>query len=117
MLDKVAIDVKNDLSDADKNSITKAIGNSILPKFNRWADSFNGLGMSIHDIYATKIQLTKLDITESGYVAKVTFTGQDHFGLDKTDIMNMKFHYFRAFRIWFVLQRWEKFAFKPFLQI
>ncbi|MGP2463581.1 DUF3289 family protein [Pantoea ananatis] len=114
LLDKVAIDVKNGLSDADKNLITKAIGNSILPKFNRWADSFNGLGMSIHDIYATKIQLTKLDITESGYVAKVTFTGQDHFGLDKTDIMNMKFHYIRAFRIWFVLQRWEKFAFKPF---
>ncbi len=79
----------------------------MLPKFNRWADSFNGLGMSIHDIYATNIQITKLDINDSGYVAKIIFTGQDHFGLDKTDIMNMKFHYIRAFRIWFVLQRWE----------
>lgn len=114
MLDKLAIDVKNGLSEADKDSITKAIGNSILPKFNRWTDSFNGLGMSIHDIYATNIQITKLDISESGYVAKIIFTGQDHFGLDKTDIMNIKFHYIRAFRIWFVLQRWEKFAFKPF---
>ncbi|WP_437433330.1 DUF3289 family protein [Yokenella regensburgei] len=85
------------------------------PKFNRWADSFNELGMSIHDIYATKIQLTKLDTTENGYVAKIIFTGQHHFGLDKSDIMNMKFHYIKAFRIWFVLQRWENFAFEHFL--
>ncbi|MEW5291334.1 DUF3289 family protein [Erwinia papayae] len=113
-LDNLAIDSKNGLSDDAKNVITAEISKSRLPKFNRWADSFNGLGMSIHDIYATNIQLTQLDITDSGYVAKVTFTGQDHFGLDKTDITNMKFHYIRAFRIWFVLQRWEKFAFKPF---
>ncbi|MCG8708383.1 DUF3289 family protein [Brenneria sp. 4F2] len=113
-LDKVAIDSRNGLSDDAKKVITAEIGKSRLSKFNRWADSFNGLGMSIHDIYATNIQLTQLDITDSGYVTKVTFTGQDHFGLDKTDITSMKFHYIRAFRIWFVLQRWEKFAFKPF---
>lgn len=113
-LDKFAIDSKNGLSDDAKNVITAEISKSRLPKFNRWADSLNGLGMSIHDIFATNIQLTQLDITDSDYVAKVTFTGQDHFGLDKTDITSMKFHYIRAFRIWFVLQRWEKFAFKPF---
>lgn len=114
MLDRLAVDVNKVLSDTDKELITQAISNSILPKFNRWADSFNGLGMSIHDIYATNIQITQLNITDDGYIAKVTFTGQDHFGLDKNDIMNMKFHYIRAFRIWFVLQRWEKFGFKPF---
>lgn len=113
-LDKLTIDAKNGLSDSSRNEITKEIGNAKLPKFNRWADSFNGLGMSIHDIYATNIELTELNISDNGHVAKITFTGQDHFGLDKTDIMNMKFHYIRAFRIWFVLQRWEKFAFKPF---
>lgn len=114
ILDKFANDSKNGLSDDAKNALTVGISKSRLPRFNRWADSFNGLGMSIHDIYATNIQLTQLDITDSGYVAKVTFTGQDHFGLDKTDITSMKFHYIRAFRIWFVLQRWEKFAYKPF---
>jgi uncharacterized protein (TIGR03034 family) len=71
--------------------------------------------MSIHDIHATNILINQLDITDNGYIAKITFTGQDHFGLDKTDIQNPKFHYIRAFRIWFILQRWEYFAFKPFL--
>lgn len=113
-LDKLIVTGKKSLSAIDKDLITQDISHSILPKFNRWADSFNGLGMSIHDIHATNIQINQLDITDNGYVAKITFTGQDHFGLDRTDIMNMKFHYIRAFRIWFVLQRWEKFAFKPF---
>ncbi|WP_267372685.1 MULTISPECIES: DUF3289 family protein [unclassified Pantoea] len=114
-LDKIVISGQKSLSDTDKDLITQALRNSILPKFNRWADSFNGLGMSIHDIHATNIQINQLDITDNGYVAKITFTGQDHFGLDKNDIMNPKFHFIRAFRIWFVLQRWEHFAFKPFL--
>lgn len=113
-IDKLTIDAKNGLSDSARNEITKEIGSSKPPKFNRWVDSFNGLGMSIHDIYSTNIELTGLNISDNGYVAKITFTGQDHFGLDKTDFMNIKFHYIRAFRIWFVLQRWEKFAFKPF---
>ncbi|WP_168421864.1 DUF3289 family protein, partial [Erwinia amylovora] len=60
------------------------------------------------------IQITELEITNNAYVAKITFTAQDHFGLDRTDIMNRKFHYIRAFRIWFILQRWEKFGFQPF---
>ena len=114
-LDKIVVTGQKILSDTDKDLITQAIRNSILPKFNRWADSFNGLGMSIHDIHATNILINQLDINDSGYIAKITFTGQDHFGLDKTDIMNPKFHFIRAFRIWFVLQRWEHFAFKPFL--
>lgn len=114
-LDKILVDGQKSLSVTDKHLITQAIGNSILPKFNRWADSFNGLGMSIHDIHATNILINQLDITDNGYIAKINFTGQDHFGLDKTDIQNPKFHYIRAFRIWFILQRWEYFAFKPFL--
>ncbi|MCR1565502.1 DUF3289 family protein, partial [Mixta sp.] len=39
---------------------------------------------------------------------------QDHFGLDDNDIMKNKFRQFRFFRIWFVLQRHEKYGFKPF---
>jgi uncharacterized protein (TIGR03034 family) len=80
--------LKNSLCDHSKNAINAEISKSRIPKLNIWDDS--------------------------GYVAKVTFTGQDHFGLDKTDITSMKFHYIRAFRIWFVLHRWEKVAYKPF---
>lgn len=39
---------------------------------------------------------------------------QDHFGLDDHDIMKNKFRQFKFFRIWFVLQRFEYFGFKPF---
>ncbi|MGD9426447.1 DUF3289 family protein [Pantoea sp. NSTU24] len=114
-LDKILFTGKKTLSDPDIDLITQDIRSSTLPKFNRWADIFNGLGMSIHDIRTTKIQIYQLDITDNGYAAKIKFTGQDHFGLDKTDIMNPKFNFIRAFRIWFVLQRWETFSFKPFL--
>lgn len=43
------------------------------------------------------------------------FTGQDHFGLDTNDIFKKKFNQFQFFRIWFVLQRHDKFGFRPFL--
>ena len=113
-LDRLIITEQRSFSDIEKNLMTQAIRKSILPKFNRWADCINGLGISIHDIYATKIQITELKITNNSYITKVKFTAQDHFGLDRTDIMNRKFHYIRAFRIWFILQRWEKFGFQPF---
>ncbi|MFC0141902.1 DUF3289 family protein [Erwinia mallotivora] len=113
-LDRLITSEQRSFSDIEKNLITQAIGKSILPKFNRWADCINGLGISVHDIYATNIQITELEITHNAYIAKITFTAQDHFGLDRTDIINRKFHYIRAFRIWFILQRWEKFGFQPF---
>lgn len=40
---------------------------------------------------------------------------QDHFGLDSDDITTFKFNQFRFFRIWFVLQRYNQFGFKPFM--
>jgi len=40
---------------------------------------------------------------------------QDHFGLDNDDISNFKFNHLNFFRIWFVLQRYSKFGFKPFM--
>ncbi|WP_158689492.1 DUF3289 family protein, partial [Cronobacter sakazakii] len=38
----------------------------------------------------------------------------DHFGLDTDDISKVQFNAFTFFRIWFVLQRFNKFGFKPF---
>ncbi|ARJ43872.1 hypothetical protein B1H58_18670 [Pantoea alhagi] len=40
---------------------------------------------------------------------------QDHFGLDNDDILKTHFHWFRFFRIGFVLQRYERFACRPFM--
>nr|WP_235192807.1 DUF3289 family protein [Erwinia mallotivora] len=94
--------------------IREALSVSVLPKFNRWKDFFNGMGMSVHDVYATNIQISEIKIDNNTYHAKLLYKGQDHFGLDKKDIMNRKFHYLRAFRIWFVLQRWNGLGFQPF---
>jgi len=50
--------------------ITKSISKSVLPKFNNPMDRINGLGISIHDTWATHITLESLEITGSRYKAK-----------------------------------------------
>lgn len=103
------------LAENKKNLLKQAIGESFLPVFNRLQDRINGLGMSVHGIYATKIVLKSLEFERGHYQAILQYKGQDHFGLDDRDIMDPRFHHLNIFRIWFVLQRWEKYAYKPFL--
>ncbi|EXU76167.1 hypothetical protein BG55_07105 [Erwinia mallotivora] len=69
----------------------------------------------MHDVHATRIDILSLDVNEKGWKASVRFTAQDHFGLDAEDIRKQKFNQFQFFRIWFVLQRFNKFGFRPFL--
>lgn len=90
------------------------IQDMILPKFVRKEDNFNGLGITIHDIYAVQINILSLEVKNDRWVARVQYLAQDHFGLDDNDIMKNKFRQFRFFRIWFVLQRYEKYVFKTF---
>ncbi|RRZ94635.1 DUF3289 family protein [Erwinia sp. 198] len=61
------------------------------------------------------LTLKSLQINDSGFQAVVHYRSQDHFGLDGSDILNAKFSSFRLFHIWFVLQRCNKFGFKPFM--
>lgn len=91
------------------------LGRTILPKFNRWQDRFNGLALSVHDVFATQITMQSLQIDQHSYTLKVHFRGQDHFGLDDNDMMDWRFRSIPIFRIWFLLQRWEKFAYWPFM--
>lgn len=99
----------------NKEKITTAIGKGRLPKFDRIQDRFNGMGISVHDTWATQISIKSLKIAGNRYRAVVHYKIQDHFGLDNEDIKNWKFRQFRLFRIWFVLQRYSQFAFKPFM--
>lgn len=115
---KIALSEDTDLkyfSDKIRNSIAIEISDSYLPKFDRWIDCVNGLGISVHDVHATRITLMALRIEGSKFTAKVHFKGQDHFGLDDRDMMNPRYHNMPFFRIWFLLQRWEKMGFKPFM--
>lgn len=98
------------------DNLTSAIKFTVLPKFDSLIlDKINGMGITIHDVYATKIEILRLDVNDHGWKANVRFTGQDHFGLDVSDIRKKKFNQFQFFRIWFVLQRFNKFGFRPFL--
>ncbi|WP_336142860.1 YPO3983 family protein [Erwinia sp. CGal63] len=102
-------------AEKNKYELIKAVNKSVLPRFTRWKDSVNGLGMSVHGVYATKITLKSLEVEKGHYKAILHYKAQDHFGLDDHDIRDPRFRYLNIFRIWFVLQRWEKYAFKPFL--
>ncbi|MCU5773711.1 DUF3289 family protein [Erwiniaceae bacterium BAC15a-03b] len=101
--------------DAAKEEFKNILMDTVLPKFNRWQDKYNGLSVSIHDVFATQITIESLYIDGARFRAKVHYKGQDHFGLDNQDIMNLRFHHIPVFRIWFVLQRWEKFGYRPFM--
>ncbi|NDZ01950.1 DUF3289 family protein, partial [Escherichia coli] len=95
-------------------SIKTKLLSSRLNKFNDFEDSFNGLGISVHDISAQKISLLSFQNYAIGWSATIHFVAQDHFGLDVTDIKNKTYSKYRFFRIWFFLQRHKDFAFKPF---
>ncbi|UDQ80516.1 DUF3289 family protein [Erwinia rhapontici] len=86
-----------------------------LPKFDRTQDIFNGMSITVHDTWATQITLKSLQIDNDRYHAVLHYKVQDHFGLDTLDISKSRFKQFHFFRLWFVLQRYNKFGFKPFM--
>ncbi len=100
---------------ARKAELCKAISEGRLPKFDRFQDNFNGMGITIHDTWATHITIKSLKVNNDRYRAIVHYRVQDHFGLDGEDILKLKFSQFRFFRIWFVLQRYKSIGFKPFI--
>lgn len=99
----------------EKDELRKAILEGKLPKFDRFQDNFNGMGITVHDTWATQITIKSLQVDNDRYRAVVHYKVQDHFGLDVDDISKFKFNQFRFFRIWFVLQRYNQFGFKPFM--
>ncbi|WP_455814214.1 YPO3983 family protein [Pseudomonas graminis] len=98
-----------------KGELREAIAGGKLPKFDRFQDIFNGMSITVHDTWATQITLKALWIDNDRYHAVLHYKVQDHFGLDVLDISKIKFKQFHFFRIWFVLQRYNKFGFKPFM--
>ena len=99
----------------EKVKLYEAISGGKLPKYDRFQDNFNGMGITIHDTWATQITIKSLHIGNNRYRAVVHYKVQDHFGLDRDDITKTKFSQFHFFRIWFVLQRYNQFSFKPFM--
>ncbi|MCT9844640.1 DUF3289 family protein [Leclercia adecarboxylata ATCC 23216 = NBRC 102595] len=113
----------NQLSKDDLESLTSKISSRVkLPKFDD-IDWFNGLGITIHDTYSTKIYLDDFEIMETevdsfrrkAFKARLTFQIQDHFGLDIDDVNGKFFELSPWFCSWFILQRYRNYGFKPFI--
>lgn len=101
---------------AYKNKFADEISNkAVLPKFDSEIDNTNGLVIAVHDTWATHITLESLEVDGDSYHAKVHYRIQDHFGLDDADVLNPVYREFRIFRLWFALQRWDKYGYKPFI--
>nr|WP_230979121.1 DUF3289 family protein [Intestinirhabdus alba] len=71
--------------------------------------------ITVHDTWATHITLASLEVTGESFRAKVHYRVQDHFGLDDTDVLNPLYREFRIFRLWFTLQRWNEYGYRPFI--
>ncbi|CAM4150756.1 MULTISPECIES: DUF3289 family protein [Lelliottia] len=96
-------------------ALMKTIKHTTLPKFIRFEDKYNGLGISVHDVYAQEISLVYFHRFAMSWSCLLYFRAQDHFGLGVEDITDSLYKNFRFFRIWFFLQQHNKFAYKPFL--
>lgn len=109
----IPLSKKNDLFDEKGN--LESLSRTVLPKFDRVNDFTNGLVITVHDTWATHISLESLEVSDGSYWAKVHYRIQDHFGLDDADVLNTVYREFRIFRLWFVLQRWDEYGYKPFI--
>ncbi|HFF9836169.1 DUF3289 family protein [Serratia ureilytica] len=98
----------------NKEAFALQLSQSRLPKYVRWEDCINGMGVSVHEVNSTEISVDSLVFQGNRYTAVISYKAQDHFGLDKEDISKLKFNSIGFFRIWFVLQRYKEFAFRPF---
>ena len=105
------------LSPDDREPIEAGVNSSVsLPKFDTLADWVNGLGIAVHDVYAVRVELTELEYKGREFRGILTYKVQDHFGLDDLDVNGgKKFEYLAPFRSWFLLQRYNRYAYKPFI--
>ena len=115
VLDNTIIKQKKTVPSSLKSHVKKSISGGRLPKFDRLEDRANGLGITVHDTWATCITITSVVFSATSWKASVHYRIQDHFGLDDDDILNWEFRQWRFFRLWFVLQRYNAMAHRPFI--
>ncbi|EOW6772976.1 DUF3289 family protein [Cronobacter muytjensii] len=99
----------------DLNVLNEKIKNNVkLPKFDNY-DWFNGLGITIHDTYSSRIYLDYIDVSDGKFKAQISFQIQDHFGLDVADVNGKGFENLSWFCSWFILQRYTEYGYMPFI--
>ncbi|RUT64834.1 hypothetical protein CKG00_17000 (plasmid) [Morganella morganii] len=101
--------------DADlQDSLREGLNKTLFPAYNRWQDLKKRTPVMLNDTWATEITLDSLHIKSNHFTAQLSYQLQGHFGLSTAD-MKRYGDSSRFFRIWYVLQRYKKFAFKPFV--
>ncbi|MFR9702220.1 DUF3289 family protein [Aeromonas sanarellii] len=95
-----------------------------LPNFSSGADILGGTTIAINDVWAGKAEITKYEKFGNFFKGTIRITLFDHFGLDVPDIGpdpttgHIKpYGVLPGFRAWFILQHYERFAFKPFVTV
>ncbi|WBM69701.1 DUF3289 family protein [Buttiauxella sp. WJP83] len=122
IIQKLYLNGFSSLSESDLKAINNDIKQIKLPKFDN-VDWFNGLGITIHDTYSTKIYLDDFEIIDKNvsnshqkkFHIRLVFQIQDHFGLDVDDVNGKGFEISSWFCSWFILQRYKNYGFKPFI--
>ncbi|MSS63425.1 DUF3289 family protein [Velocimicrobium porci] len=106
------------LSYKKNNYYDKFIQDRVYPKFTKFDDNFNGMGILIHDIWSCNILVKNYKVTKKKYSGTIQYTFYDHFGLDEND-MNKNFVMLAGFQSWFTLQHYKKYNknYKPFVTV
>lgn len=102
------------------NSRTNVLSSPTFP----FPDAFGGLAMAVNDVWAGKAEIVSFERSGNRYRGKLRITLYDHFGLDVPDVgpdpvtgQAKPYGLLAGFRSWFVLQHYERFAYKPFTTV
>ncbi|MGG5210693.1 DUF3289 family protein [Chryseobacterium sp. MIQD13] len=87
-----------------KDLVDRGVDN---PKFS---DKFSGLGITINDVWAYQIYITKYKKNGRSFEMGLEYVYYDHFGLDYPDIQKYDKDIFYS---WFILQHFR--GYKPFI--
>ncbi|HAT6345328.1 TPA: DUF3289 family protein [Aeromonas hydrophila] len=96
-----------------------------LPIFNDYiTDVPRGTTIAVNDVWAGKAEITKYEKFGNFFKGTIRITFFDHFGLDGPDIGpdpttgHIKpYGLLPGFRAWFILQHYDRFAFRPFVTV
>ncbi|MCM0151747.1 DUF3289 family protein [Photobacterium galatheae] len=76
----------------------------------------DGTGIAVHDFWSVIVNIKELEFNENKFRVLIVYKIQDHFVLDIPDVNGGKnFELLSLSRSWFLLQRYEKYAYKPFI--
>ena len=86
-------------------------------RFSSKMDTFaGGLTIAVNDVWAWKVELVEYSLDGADFKGTYRVTLFDHFGLDQPDV-DKKFGLLVGFRAWFILQHYDKYAYKPFVSV